>query len=81
MINDVDYSNNQPLKVVIDKESKMYSNEHPYKVVVVGGSAGGEARIVEELPEEGEGGYIYLILKEELPEGNIYDEYMWVLQP
>ena len=77
----IEYSNEQPLKVAIDKESKMFSNEHPYKVVIVGGSAGGEARVVEELPEEGETGYIYLVLKESTSQGDIYDEYMWALQP
>lgn len=78
---DIEYSNEQPLKVAIDKESKMFSNEHPYKVVIVGGNAGGEGKVVEELPEEGETGYIYLVLKESTSQGDIYDEYMWALQP
>lgn len=39
-----------------------------------------EARIVEELPTTGEVGYIYLVLKESSSEGNIYDEYIWVMK-
>lgn len=37
-----------------------------------------KAKIVEELPEVGEDAVLYLILKEESEEGNIYDEYIWV---
>lgn len=44
------------------------------------GGGGGEARVVDELPAEGETGYIYLILKESTKAGDIYDEYIWALQ-
>ena len=73
----MDYANSHTFKVVLTKE-EMCANTHPFKVSLEGGGA--EARIVDELPEEGEPGYIYLVLREETEEGNIYDEYMWVLQ-
>lgn len=43
-------------------------------------SGGFEFVIVEELPEVGDPGKIYLVLKEETPEGDIYDEWIWVPQ-
>lgn len=77
----IENANSHPYKVAITKESgEMYANSHPYQVVIVGGGGGQEGRVVDELPEVGEPGYIYLVLKEESSEGNIYDEYMWVLQ-
>lgn len=72
-------ANDHPFKVSIVKDAKFFANSHPYKVTIEGGG-GNEGRVVDELPEEGEPGYIYLVLKESSPEGNIYDEYMWVLQ-
>lgn len=78
---EIENANSHPFKVAITKESGvMYANSHPYQVVIVGGGGGQEGRVVDELPEVGEPGYIYLVLKEESSEGNIYDEYMWVLQ-
>lgn len=71
--------NSHPVKVVKVADEGFYANSHPYKVVFEGGG-GSEGRVVDELPETGEPGYIYLVLKEETSEGNIYDEYMWVLQ-
>lgn len=73
-------ANSHPVQVAITKDDKMYANSHPYQVVIVGGSGGQEGRVVDTLPEEGETGYIYLVLKEETSEGDIYDEYLWVLQ-
>lgn len=72
-------ANSHPFKVSIVKDATMFANSHPYKVSIEGGG-GNEGRVVDELPEEGEPGYIYLVLKESSPEGDIYDEYMWVLQ-
>ena len=72
-------ANDHPFKVSIVKDAKFFANSHPYKVTIEGGG-GTEGKVVDELPEEGETGYIYLVLKEETEEGNIYDEYMWVLQ-
>ena len=48
--------------------------------IIENGIGGGEARVVDELPAEGEPGYIYLVLKETTKEGDIYDEYIWALQ-
>lgn len=74
-------ANDHPFKVSIVKDAEFFANSHPYKVTIEGGGGGGnEGRVVDELPEEGEPGYIYLVLKESTPEGDIYDEYMWVLQ-
>ena len=74
-------ANDHPFKVSIVKDADMFANSHPFKVSIEGGGGGGnEGRVVDELPEEGEPGYIYLVLKESTPEGDIYDEYMWVLQ-
>lgn len=73
-------ANDHPFKVSIVKDAEFFANSHPYKVSIEGGGGGGnEGRVVDELPEEGEPGYIYLVLKEHTPEGDIYDEYMWVL--
>lgn len=72
-------ANDHPFKVSIVKDAKFFANSHPYKVTIEGGG-GTEGKVVDELPEEGETGYIYLVLKEETEEGNIYDEYMWVLK-
>lgn len=72
-------ANDHPFKVAIVKDTEgLFANSHPYKVSLEGGG-GQEGRVVDELPEVGEPGYIYLVLKEESSEGNIYDEYMWVL--
>lgn len=72
-------ANSHPYKVTLTSESDgMFANSHPYKVTLEGGGGIG-GRVVDELPAEGEQGYIYLILKESTPEGDIYDEYMWVL--
>lgn len=75
-------ANSHPFQVEIvgADENDFYANSHPYKVAVVGGHIGIEGRVVEELPQEGETGYIYLVLKETTSEGDIYDEYMWTLQ-
>lgn len=72
-------ANDHPFKVSIVRDAEFFANSHPYKVSIEGGG-GNEGRVVDELPEEGEPGYIYLVLKESTPEGDIYDEYMWVLQ-
>ena len=72
-------ANDHPFKVSIIKDAKMFANSHPFKVSIEGGG-GTEGKVVDELPEEGETGYIYLVLKKEAEEGNIYDEYMWVLK-
>ena len=71
-------ANDHPFKVSVVKDAEFFANSHPYKVTIEGGG-GNEGRVVDELPEEGEPGYIYLVLKESSPEGDIYDEYMWVL--
>ena len=72
-------ANSHPFRVTKVADEGFYANSHPYKVVIVGGG-GQEGRVVDELPEVGETGYIYLVLKETTEEGDIYDEYMWVLQ-
>lgn len=86
----MEYSNSNPRKVVlVDDYQGMYVNSHPYKVAVVAGDnvateewvnerLEGIARIVTELPEEGEPAVTYFILRETTSEGNIYDEYMWL---
>jgi len=71
-------ANDHPTKVVEVDDTGFYANDHPYKVVNVGGSSGIKAKVVDELPETGEDGVIYLILKEETKEGDIYDEWIWV---
>lgn len=78
----IENANSHPYQVEIvgADDNSFYANSHPYKVAIVGGHAGIEARIVDELPETGETGYIYLVLKETTSEGDVYDEYMWVLQ-
>lgn len=72
-------ANSHPIRVQTVKGEDFFANSHPYKVTIVGGG-GQEARVVDELPEEGEAGYIYLVLKETTSEGDIYDEYIWALQ-
>lgn len=75
----IENANSHPIKVALVSESDgLFANSHPYKVALEGGGGLG-GRVVDELPEQGEAGYIYLVLKEETPEGDIYDEYMWVL--
>ena len=76
----IENANDHPFKVAIVKDAEMFANSHPFKVFVEGGSGGGEARVVTELREEGESGYIDLILKEETSAGDIYDEWIWALQ-
>lgn len=53
--------------------------------LVGGGESGkipiGEVKKVDELPEQGHAGYIYLVLRDKTETGNIYDEYIWVEQP
>ena len=55
------------------------SREELYLNAIAQGGGGAEGRVVSELPEQGEPGYIYLVLKETGETGDIYDEYMWVL--
>lgn len=73
-------ANSHPVKVEVTSGSDMYANSHPYQVEIVGGGGGGEAKVVDELPQEGESGYIYLVLKSSTASGDIYDEYIWALQ-
>lgn len=75
-------ANDHPFKVALADagDGEMYANSHPYKVVIEGGGIGFEAVIVDELPETGDPKNIYFILKESTPEGDIYDEWMWMLQ-
>ena len=78
---EIQNANDHPFKVAIVQDADMFANDHPFKVYVEGGGGGGgEARVVTELPETGESGYIYLVLKEETSEGDIYDEWIWALQ-
>ena len=49
-------------------------------IIENGIGGGGEARVVDKLPAEGETGYIYLVLKEQTASGDIYDEWIWALQ-
>lgn len=76
-------ANDHPFKVALINatDGVMYANSHPYKVALEDGKIGFEAVIVDELPETGDPNNIYFILKESTPEGDIYDEWMWVLQP
>ena len=77
----IENANDHPFKVAIVKDAEMFANSHPFKVYIEGGSGGGgEARVVDELPQEGETGYIYLVLKEHTASGDIYDEWIWALQ-
>lgn len=75
-------ANDHPFKIALADagDGEMYANSHPYKVVIEGGGIGFEAVIVDELPETGDPKNIYFILKESTPEGDIYDEWMWMLQ-
>lgn len=71
-------SNIDPIKVVTVKDADFYANVHPYKVKIVGGGgAGFEIKVVDELPETGEAGVMYMV-----PSGgehpNVYDEYLYV---
>lgn len=80
---DIQNTNSHPLKVIQVPDEGFYANSHPYKVVIVGGGGGTggfEARIVDTLPEKGEAGYIYLVLKTHTSSGDIYDEFVWALQ-
>ena len=78
----INNANDHPFQVALVNaaEDVIYANSHPYKVALEDGKVGFEAVIVEELPETGETGNIYFILKESTPQGDVYDEYMWVLQ-
>lgn len=71
-------ANSHPIKTVSVADEGMYANNHPYKVVVEGGPGGNIGKVVDTLPEVGEPGFIYLVLKETTSEGDIYDEYIWV---
>ena len=75
-------ANSHPFQVVTVQGDGFYANSHPYKVTIVGGGGGtgGEARVVDKLPDVGEVGYIYLVLKEHTSQGDIYDEFVWALQ-
>lgn len=71
-------SNIDPIKVVTVNDADFYANVHPYKVKIVGGGgAGFEIKVVDELPETGEAGVMYMV-----PSGgehpNVYDEYLYV---
>lgn len=77
----IDNANSHPFKVEVVEGAEMYANSHPYQVEVVGGSiGGGEARVVDQLPTEGENGVIYLVVKEHTAQGDVYNEYVWALQ-
>ena len=57
--------------------------EQYLNAIVENGGGGGQvnpARVVDELPEEGEPGYIYLVPKSHSEKGNVYDEFIWALQ-
>lgn len=75
-------SSTHPRKVaIVDAPiDGLYANRHPFKVLVVGGHIGFEGRVVDELPEKGETGCIYLVPKEKGQEGDIYSEWVWALQ-
>ena len=79
----IENANDHPFKVTLvnGAEGVLYANSHPYKVILEGGKIGYEAVIVDELPETGDSNTIYFILKESTPDGDIYDEWMWMLQP
>lgn len=58
--------------------------EQYLNAIVENGGGGGQvnpARVVDELPEEGEPGYIYLVPKSHSAQGNVYDEFIWAMQP
>lgn len=59
-----------------------YNAVCPYfKYAGKGGEINGvglEAKIVDELPETGDGKYIYLVPKSSLLSDNIYNEYLWI---
>ena len=60
-------------------EKKQTINSVPYLVELEGGGggAGFEARIVDELPETGENGVMYLVANGGAA-GNTYDEFLWI---
>lgn len=63
-----------PLPVDRKEQYLAYIAEH-------GGGGGGtsfEVVIVEELPETGQNGKIYLVPSEDGEEPDIYDEYLWI---
>ena len=61
-------------------KTKKGATYNDYYLLATDENVGGfTAKIVEELPETGDPSLIYLVLKEETSEGNIYDEWMWVL--
>lgn len=60
--------------------SKSVTPARYYRLVNTDGmSIGFEGKIVDSLPEEGDPHYIYLVKKASGIKGNIYDEWMWVL--
>lgn len=77
-------SQNVPEKTILVsfvQGSKDVTPARYYRLVTTDGSAGigFEGKIVDELPEEGNPHYIYLVKKASGIKGNIYDEWMWVL--
>lgn len=73
-----------PSKSILVKFAKAKKNgsyQDFYTLATTDKIGGFTAKIVDELPQTGDPSIIYLILKEESEEGNIYDEWMWVLGP
>lgn len=73
-----------PSKSILVKFAKAKKNgsyQDFYTLATTDKIGGFTAKIVDELPLTGDSSIIYLILKEESEEGNIYDEWMWVLGP
>lgn len=68
------------VKEVVNASKKYVSNESVRLVLADGTSFGLTAKVVSQLPQTGENGILYLIPRESTTEGNIYDEYLWVMK-
>ena len=69
-------------KILVDftkaKKGTQY-DDHYTLVTAKGVTIGFEAKVVDELPETGEKGFIYLVPKDESNPEDTYEEYVWAL--
>lgn len=68
------------VKEIYNASAKFVGNESVNLVLADGTTFGVTAKTVATLPETGENGILYLVKKAETAEGNIFDEFLWVLK-
>lgn len=68
------------VKEIYKASAKFVGNESVNLVLADGTTFGVTAKTVTTLPETGENGILYLVKKAETAEGNLFDEYLWVMK-